>query len=249
MLDRVGFHYPGTDRPVLREVSFTVPAGATVAVVGENGAGKTTLLSLLAGAYRPTSGEIRYGDTPLDAWHPDVWRHGVTGCLQDFCRFEFPLRDSVGVGELSRIDDVAAVRAALHRASALDLADGLPRGIDTQLGATFPGGTDLSTGQWQRLALARAHLRPEPALLLLDEPTASLDPATEDALLTGYLAGSATGTITVVISHRFATVRAADLIVVLDHGTVAQAGTHDELLAAGGLYAALHAMHAYGYRT
>ncbi|MEU4624772.1 ABC transporter ATP-binding protein [Actinoplanes sp. NPDC023801] len=249
VLDRVSFSYPGSASPVLDDVSLRLPAGATVALVGTNGAGKSTLVALLAGLYRPTSGRILVGGVDLAAVPAESWRSRVTACLQDFFRYQLTLREAVGLGDVTAgPDDDAAVRRALELSGATGIADALPDGLDTQLGRTFPGGTDLSSGQWQRVALARARMRPGADLVLLDEPAAGLDPETEAAVLQRYVSGARShpGT-TVIVSHRMATVRDADLIVVLHEGRVAESGTHQELLAAGGPYAEMHALQAAPY--
>jgi ATP-binding cassette subfamily B protein len=180
-LDRVSFAYPGTDRLVLDDVSLELPPGSVVAVVGENGAGKTTLVKLLAKMYEPTSGAIYLDDTPLSRVAPNQWRSRLAGAFQDFFRFEFSARHTVGVGDLAHLDDDPAVVAAVGRAGADDLVQRLAAGLDTQLGPTWPGGAEVSFGQWQKLALARGFMREEPLLLVLDEPTAALDAETEHA--------------------------------------------------------------------
>jgi len=182
-----------------------------------------------------------------------AWRARLSAGFQDFARFELTAREVVGVGDLPRLDDDPAVVGALERAGAVDVVEGLPAGLDAQLGRSFEDGVDVSGGQWQKLALGRAFMRDEPLVLLLDEPTANLDAETEHALFERYAAGAArarerTGAITVLVTHRFSTVRAADLIVVLDGGRVAATGTHDELVAQGGLYADLYDLQARGYR-
>jgi ATP-binding cassette, subfamily B, bacterial len=173
----------------------------------------------------------------------------LAGAFQDFFRFELPARHSVGVGDVPRLDDVAAVTAAVARAGAEDVVARLPQGLDTQLGPTWPGGVEVSFGQWQKIALARGFMRERPLLLVLDEPTAALDAETEHALFERY-AAAAHGTegITILVSHRFSTVRMADLIVVLDGARVAQVGTHEALMAKGGPYAELYGIQAAAYR-
>jgi ATP-binding cassette subfamily B protein len=243
VVDNVSFSYPGTQAPVLREVSLRIPAGSTVAIVGDNGAGKTTLIKLLCRMYEPTAGAITFGGRDIAALDPEAWRGHIAAGFQDFCRFELTVRAAVGVGDLPRATDDAAVSAALHRAGAESLPAELPAGLDTQLGASYPGGVDLSTGQWQKIAVARAMMRDTPALLILDEPTASLDAATEYTLLASYAdAIRATGRdmITVLVSHRFSAARLADIIVVLADGQIRETGSHEELTARGGLYDELY---------
>jgi ATP-binding cassette, subfamily B, bacterial len=251
-LDHLSFAYPGTSRVVLDDVSMTLPAGAVVAVVGENGAGKTTLVKLLAKMYEPTSGSIWVDGTPLARMPAGAWRAKLAGAFQDFFRFEFVARHTVGLGDVPRLDEVPAVVAAVDRAGAADVVARLSSGLDTQLGPTWPSGVELSFGQWQKLALARGFMRDEPLLLVLDEPTAALDAETEHALFERYAAASraaaATGRITLLVSHRFSTVRMADLIVVLDGARLVEAGTHEELMARRGHYAELYGIQAAAYR-
>jgi ATP-binding cassette subfamily B protein len=250
--DHVSFAYPGTERLVLEDVSLTLPAGAVVAVVGENGAGKTTLVKLLAKLYEPTSGRILVDGVELARMPADGWRARLAGAFQDFFRFELLARQSVGLGDVQRIEDDPAVTAAVGRAGADDVVEHLPGGLDTQLGPTWPEGVEVSFGQWQKLALARGFMRDEPLVLVLDEPTAALDAETEHALFERYAAGardtSGTGRITILVSHRFSTVRMADLIVVLDGARVVEVGTHEDLVAAGGQYADLYEIQATAYR-
>jgi ATP-binding cassette subfamily B protein len=251
-LDRVSFAYPGTSRLVLEDVSLFLPAGSVVAIVGENGAGKSTLVKLLAKMYEPSSGSILVDDAPLARMRADEWRDRLAGAFQDFFRFEFRARHTVGVGDVPRLDDEPAVATAIERAGAGDVVTRLTAGLETQLGPTWPGGMDVSFGQWQKLALARGFMRDEPLLLVLDEPTAALDAETEHALFERYAAAArnqrADGRITVLVSHRFSTVRMARLIVVLDGARVVEVGTHDELVARGGQYAELYGIQAAAYR-
>ena len=252
-LDHVSFAYPGTSRVVLDDVSLTLPAGAVVAIVGENGAGKTTLVKLIAKMYEPSSGSIFLDDTPLARVPAAEWRARLAGAFQDFFRFEFRARHTVGLGDVPRMDDEPAVTAAVDRAGAADVVARLTSGLDTQLGPTWPGGAELSFGQWQKLALARGFMRDGPLLLVLDEPTAALDAETEHALFERYAAaarGSAmnSGRITILVSHRFSTVRMADLIVVLDGARLVEVGTHEELMAKRGQYSELYGIQAAAYR-
>jgi ATP-binding cassette subfamily B protein len=252
-LDHVSFAYPGTSRLVLDDVTLSLPAGRVVAIVGENGAGKTTLVKLLGKMYEPTSGAILVDDVPLARIPADAWRARLTGAFQDFFRFEFRARQTVGLGDVPRLDDTSAVETAVERAGARDVVERLASGLDTQLGPTWPGGAEVSFGQWQKFALARGFMRDEPLVLALDEPTAALDAETEHALFERYAAamrgaGKDAGRITVLVSHRFSTVRMADLIVVLDAARLVEVGTHDELMAKGGQYAELYGIQAAAYR-
>jgi ATP-binding cassette subfamily B protein len=251
-LDRVSFTYPGASRLVLDNVSLTLPAGAVVAIVGENGAGKTTLVKLLAKMYEPSSGAILIDDTPLARVPADAWRERLAGAFQDFFRFEFRARHSVGLGDVPRMDDERAVLGAIDRAGANDVLARLPSGLETQLGPTWPGGVELSFGQWQKLALARGFMREQPLLLVLDEPTAALDAETEHALFERYAEAArgktGDGRITILVSHRFSTVRMASLIVVLDGAKLVESGSHDELMARGGQYSQLYGIQAAAYR-
>jgi ATP-binding cassette subfamily B protein len=251
-LDRVSFAYPGTTDPVLREVSVTLPAGAVIAIVGENGAGKSTLVKLLSKFYEPTAGRVLVDGVDLAAMPADEWRGRLAGAFQDFYRFEFRAQHTVGLGDVPRRDDESAVATAVGRAGADDVVTQLAAGLRTQLGPAWPEGVEVSFGQWQKLALARGFMRDEPLLLVLDEPTAALDAETEHALFEQYAAGArrdtGTGRITVLVSHRFSTVRMADLIIVLDGARVVEVGSHEELMARHGQYAELYAIQAAAYR-
>jgi ATP-binding cassette subfamily B protein len=257
-LDNVSFAYPGTDRLVLRDVCVDLPAGSVVAIVGENGAGKSTLVKLLCKLYQPTSGRILVDGADLERLPADEWRTRLAGAFQDFFRFELKARQSVGLGDVPRIDDDPSVHAAVDRAGATDVVDRLAAGLDTQLGPTWPDGVEVSFGQWQKLALARGFMRDQPLLLILDEPTAALDAETEHAMFERYAAAvrgtsngrpaDKSGRITILVSHRFSTVRMADRIIVLDGSRLVEAGSHDELMAAGGTYAELYHIQAAAYR-
>jgi ATP-binding cassette subfamily B protein len=251
-LDHVSFAYPGTSRTVLDDVSLTLPAGAVVAIVGENGAGKTTLVKLLAKMYEPSSGSILVDDTPLARLSAIDWRVRLAGAFQDFFRFEFRAQHTVGLGNVPKMDDDPAVLAAVDRAGASDVLARLSAGLETQLGPTWPNGAELSFGQWQKLALARGFMRTDPLLVFLDEPTAALDAETEHALFERYAAAvrgeGSGGRITILVSHRFSTVRMADLIVVLDGSRLVEVGTHEELIARKGQYSELYNIQAAAYR-
>ncbi|MBB5800283.1 ATP-binding cassette subfamily B protein [Saccharothrix ecbatanensis] len=248
----VSFAYPGTDRAVLADVDLTLPAGTTVAIVGENGAGKTTLIKLLCRFYQATTGVMTLDGTDLTRFDLARWRACIAAGFQDFARFELLARESVGVGELADIKSTEDVRKALRRARAEDILDRLDNGLETQLGKSYADGAELSGGQWQKLALGRAMMRQAPLLLVLDEPTSALDAQAEHELFEQYAAGARrvgqrTGAITVLVSHRFSTVRMADLILVVADGRIKERGSHDELMAAGGLYAELYGMQSAAY--
>jgi ATP-binding cassette, subfamily B, bacterial len=250
-LEHVTFRYPGADRLALDDVNLFLPAGSVVAVVGENGAGKSTLVKLLAKLYSPTEGRVLIDGTDLARIDSARWRERLAGAFQDFFRFEFRAADTIGIGDLPRVDVEPALVTAADRAGARDLVDALPAGLRTQLGPSWHEGVDVSYGQWQKLALARGFMRDEPLLVALDEPTAALDAETEHQLFERYAATARqarrNGSVTILVSHRFSTVRMADLIVVLDGARVAEAGGHDELLARGGRYADLYRIQAAGY--
>jgi ATP-binding cassette subfamily B protein len=248
--EQVSFAYPGLSNLVLDGVNLTLPAGAVVAIVGENGAGKSTLIKLLARMYEPTSGRILVDEVDLARIPATAWRERLSGAFQDFFKFELRARHSVGVGDVPRFDDPVAVGAAVDRAGASDVIARFGEGLETQLGATWPGGVDVSFGQWQKLGLARGFMREEPLVLVLDEPTAALDSETEHALFERYAASArgSGGRITILVSHRFSTVRMADLIVVLDGAHVVEVGSHDQLMSRGGQYADLYEIQAAAYR-
>jgi ATP-binding cassette subfamily B protein len=250
--DHVSFAYPGTDRLVLDDINLDLPAGKVVAIVGENGAGKSTLVKLLGKMYEPTRGRILVDGMDLARMAAVDWRARLAGAFQDFFRFEFRARQTVGIGDLPRLEDESAVVTAVSRAGADDVIVRLPAGLDTQLGPTWPGGSDVSFGQWQKLALARGFMRDRPLVLVLDEPTAALDAETEHALFERYAAAvrgdDDVGRITILVSHRFSTVRMADFIVVLDGARVVETGTHEALIARHGQYAQLYSMQAAAYR-
>jgi len=252
LFEHVTFAYPGTERVVLDDVNLNLRAGSVVAIVGENGAGKTTLVKLLCGLYQPTSGRITIDGADLAHIAPEQWRARLAGAFQDFFRFEFRARTTVGAGDMPRAADTEAVEAAVYRAGADDVIDKLAGGLETQLGPTWPEGVDLSFGQWQKLALARGFMREHPLVLVLDEPTAALDAETEQALFDRYASAAKDhapeGRITILVSHRFSTVRMADTIVVLDGAKVVETGSHEELMQRAGPYSELYGIQASAYR-
>jgi ATP-binding cassette, subfamily B, bacterial len=251
-LEHVSFSYPGTDKLVLDDVNVILPAGKVVAIVGENGAGKSTLVKLLARMYSPTAGRVTIDGIDLATLPSDEWRERLGGAFQDFFRFEFHAQQTVGLGDLPRLDDRPAAQVAIDRAGADDVIERLAYGLDTQLGPTWDQGAEISFGQWQKLALARGFMRDAPLLLILDEPTAALDAETEHSMFEQFAAAakadSSTGRVTVLISHRFSTVRMADLIVVMDGAKVVEFGSHDDLIASDGQYAELYRIQATAYR-
>jgi ATP-binding cassette subfamily B protein len=238
---------------VLADVDLRLPAGRTVAIVGDNGAGKTTLVKLLCRFYEPSAGSITVDGVALGDFTVEDWRSRISAGFQDFGRLHLVARESIGVGDHALLGSDAVVLGALERAAAAELPAALPQGLETQLGRDFDGGVDLSQGQWQKVALGRAMMRQAPLLLVLDEPTASLDAPTEHALFERFTgaarqAAARSGAITILVSHRFSTVRMADIILVVSGGRVAEMGDHAALMRAGGLYAQLYELQARGYR-
>jgi ATP-binding cassette subfamily B protein len=248
----VSFRYPDTESLVLEGVNLHIPAGSTVAIVGENGAGKSTLVKLLCRFYEPTSGTITVDGLDLARMPVAAWRERVAAGFQDFARFELVARQTVGVGSLAVMDRPLVAEAALDRAGACDMVSTLEEGLSTRLGKSYAGGMELSGGQWQKLALGRAMMREEPLVLVLDEPTAALDAEAEHILFERYAEGARrvgreTGGITLLVSHRFSTVRMADLIVVVADGKIAEVGSHAQLMRDCGLYAEMYGIHAGAY--
>jgi ATP-binding cassette subfamily B protein len=247
LLDDVGFRYPGKDAWALRHVSLTIPRGESLALVGENGAGKTTLVKLLTRLYEPTEGRILLDGKDLREWDASALRGRFGVLFQDFNQYQLKVRENVGMGSVEHMGDEPRIGRAVDQGGATDVVSALEGGLDAPLGRWFQDGTELSGGQWQKIALARAFMREEADILVLDEPTASLDAEAEHGVFERFRA-LAHGRTTIVISHRFPTVRMARKIVVLDHGTVVEQGTHDELVARGGKYARMFALQAEGYR-
>jgi ATP-binding cassette subfamily B protein len=240
------------DEDALHDVSLWLPRGTVTALVGENGAGKTTLLRLLSRLCEPRQGVIMVDDVPLEETDVAAWRGRLSSASQEFARFQLAATQVVGVGDLPRHRDPDAVDAAMTRGGAPDLLAALPSGRETPLGSSFQDGHEPSVGQWQQLALGRAMMREAPLLLLLDEPTASLDPLAEDVMLRRHTEAcrqlcASTGAIAVIASHRLSSTVVVDQIVVLDHGHVSEIGGHADLLRSGGLYSELFTLQARSY--
>ncbi|MFO0679171.1 MAG: ABC transporter ATP-binding protein [Polyangiaceae bacterium] len=243
----VGFRYPGKDTWAVRGVDLTFPEGESVALVGENGAGKTTLVKLLTKLYTPTEGRILLDGKDLRDVPDDVLRARIGVVFQDFNQYHLRVRENVGFGSVSELDDDARIARAIERGGARSVVDALDKGIEAPLGRWFQEGAELSGGQWQKIALARAFMREQADILVLDEPTAALDAEAEHAVFQRFRE-LAKGRTTLVISHRFPTVRMASRIVVLEGGRVLESGNHDALVAQGGKYARMFALQAEGYK-
>lgn len=242
----VSFQYPGTERLILNKLNFRIEPGEHVALVGENGQGKTTLVKLMARLYDPTGGAILLDGVDLRDYRVEDLHHEIGIVFQDFVRYDMPARLNIGVGRISDLDKDAALWNAAEKSRADQLLTRFPNGLDQMLGRRFEGGVDLSGGEWQKFALARAYLR-DAQVLVLDEPTAALDAVAEYEVFCQF-EELAEGKMAILISHRFSTVRKSDRIVVLENGGIHEQGTHDELVATGGRYAKLFALQAASYR-
>lgn len=247
VFENVCFTYPGSERPAVSDVSLRIEPGQSVALVGDNGSGKTTLVKLLAGLYEPESGRICYQGLDLRQWDPVALRGHVGIIFQDFMRYQLKVGENIGVGDIEALTEEARWSEAAFKGQAAEFIEQMPERYETQLGRWFNKGQELSGGQWQRIALARAFMRERAEILVLDEPTSSLDAETE-AEIFDHFQSMTEGKITILISHRFSTVRRADLIVVLDQGRIVEQGGHDELMALGGRYARLFELQARAYR-
>jgi ATP-binding cassette subfamily B protein len=245
--EHVSFRYPGRDEDTLHDLDLFIPEGKSLAIVGKNGAGKTTLIKLLTRLYEPTEGRILLDGRPLDEWDRETLFHRIGVIFQNYNRYQLTAKENVGLGDVGEMNDDVKVEGAVELGGASDVVKELKNGLATQLGRWFNDGVDLSGGQWQRLALARAFMRRGADVLVLDEPTAALDAEAEHAVFERF-ARLTKGRTSILISHRFPTVRMADRIVVVENGNVVEQGTHDELVAKGGRYAHLFALQAQGYQ-
>ncbi len=245
--EEVTFVYPDAERPALDRVTFHLSPGRKLALVGENGSGKTTLIKLLARLYTPTSGQVTLDGLDLREWDLGALRQRIGVIFQDFVRYQFLVGENIGVGDGTAMDDEARWREAADKGMAAPFIDELPDTYRTQLGRWFAGGRELSLGQWQKIALSRAFMRTGADILVLDEPTASMDAAAEVQIFDRFREMTA-GQMAIVISHRFSTVRMADDIVVMNDGHIVEEGSHEELMALGGIYERLFSLQAAGYR-
>ena len=245
--ERVSFTYPGATEPAVTDVSFQLAPGQSLALVGENGSGKTTLIKLLTRLYVPSSGRILLDGLDLGAWSPVALRRRVAVIFQDFARYQLKVGENIGAGDVDHFVDEAQWREAAAMATAAPFIDELPEGYQTQLGKWFKDGRELSGGQWQKIALARAFIREGADILVLDEPTAAMD-ARAEAQIFEQFRELASERMVILISHRFSTVRMADQILVIQGGRILERGDHEALMALDGHYAHLFALQARGYR-
>jgi ATP-binding cassette subfamily B protein len=243
---KVCFHYPGVERLVLRDLNLRLEPGERIALVGANGQGKTTLVKLLTRLYDPTSGRILLDGVDLREYDIDSLQREIGVIFQDFVRFDMAARANIGVGRLEHMENESRIREAAGKSRADEILTKLPGNLDQMLGRRFEGGVDLSGGEWQKFALARAYLR-DAQVLVLDEPTAALDAIAEYEVFKRF-SELTEGRMALLISHRFSTVRMADLIVVLEGGAIREQGTHQQLMALGGRYAEMFELQAANYR-
>lgn len=245
--EQVGFTYPGASAPALTDINLHIRPGQSLALVGQNGSGKTTLIKLLTRLYRPDRGRILLDGLPLDDWDESALRRRIGVIFQDFARYQMRVGENIGAGDVEHFEDRSRWRDAADKGEAGEFIDALPAGFDTQLGKWFKDGRELSGGQWQKIALARAFMRSAADILVLDEPTAAMDAEAEASVFAHFRALSQ-NRIVILISHRFSTVRMADQIIVIQDGRIIEHGNHPQLLAQSGHYAHLFALQARGYQ-
>ena len=243
----VSFAYPGSSRKALKDVSLQIRPGESLALVGENGSGKTTLIKLLTRLYEPTEGQIFLDGVELQDWDVEALRQRIGVIFQDFGRYQFSVGENIGAGDVRHIDDSERWARAAETGMAASFIEEMPEGYETQLGRWFKGGRELSGGQWQKIALSRAFMRSDADILVLDEPTAAMDAPSEAAIFDHFRSQSH-NKMTILISHRFSTVRAADQIIVIHDGEIVERGNHESLLALGAQYASLFKLQAKGYQ-
>ena len=246
IFDDVSFTYPGAEMPALSNIDLHIQSGERIALLGENGSGKTTLVKLLLGLYQPTQGQILIDGLPLHSIDPKLWHQQVGAVFQDYGRYAFTIRENIGFGNLEKLNDESAIQQAARQSAASEMITTLTDGYGTLLGREFEDGTDLSGGQWQTLAIARAYLR-DAQILVLDEPTSALDALAELAVYQQF-SDLSKGKTLLLISHRLGSARLADRIVFLEHGQVTEMSTHTELINAQNTYAKLYALQAAWYQ-
>ncbi|MBE9008480.1 ABC transporter ATP-binding protein [Fortiea sp. LEGE XX443] len=245
--ENVSFTYPGSDKPALTNISLHLKPGEKLAIVGENGSGKTTLIKLLTRLYTPESGRILLDGLDLQEWNVDILRRRIGVIFQNFVRYQFTVGENIGIGDVKNLEDKNRWQIAAQKGLAQSFIEKLPQSFQTQLGRWFKGGQELSGGQWQKIALARAFMRTQADILVLDEPTSAIDAQAEFEIF-NHFRTLTQNQMVFLISHRFSTVRMADKIVVIENGEVMEQGTHEELLKAGGIYAKLFLLQAAGYQ-
>jgi len=245
--EQVSFSYPDSEEPALQEIDLHLKPGESLALVGENGSGKTTLIKLLTRLYQPDSGRILLDGLDLQQWETEALRQRIGVIFQDFGRYQLLVGENIGAGDVNHFDDRQRWQQAAEKGMAEPFIEQLPEKYDTQLGKWFKGGRELSGGQWQKIALARAFMRAKADLLVLDEPTATMDAAAE-ATIFEHFRDLSRGKMTILISHRFSTVRMADQIIVIDKGRIVERGSHEQLMEHDGQYAYLFSLQAEGYR-
>ena len=246
-IENVSFFYPGSNIPALNKVNLHIRSGESLAIVGENGSGKTTLIKLLIRLYQPSEGTIYLEGLDLKEWDIDTLRKKIGVIFQDFARYQLLVGENIGIGDVDELEQDELIEEAAEKGMADEFVKGLPQGYKTQLGTWFKDGKELSGGQWQKIALSRAFMRSKADILILDEPTAAID-ARAEAEIFSHFRDLTANKISIIISHRFSTVRMADHIIVLEKAEILEEGSHEELLASDGQYATLFNLQAQGYQ-